>query len=114
MIKSIRVLGIIFLIIIVTVVVIVVYNLSNTQIRQTKDYATMYVENEDLVDGDVMISPPEKYSQLLQIDVEMRKKVAKYMKNNNYKLKPGQQEFVRNNPTFKELIDDGFEFEKIN
>lgn len=25
----------------------------------------------------------------------------------------GKQEFIRNNPTFEELIEDGFEFEKM-
>lgn len=89
------------------------YQLSNIQVRQTKDYAVMVVEQSDIVDWEEMLSPSDKYSQLLQISEEMRKEVSEYMKKNNLKLKNGEQEFVRNNPTFEELIEDGFQFEKI-
>ena len=61
-----------------------------------------------------MVYPPEKYAPLLQIDINMRKRVAEYMRKNNYKLKSGKQEFIRNNPSFKELIEGGFQFEKIS
>ena len=73
----------------------------------------MIVEQDDMVDWNVMMSPPEKYSQLIQISEEMRKKVSQYMKKNNLKLKSGEQEFIRNNPTFAELVNGGFQFEKI-
>lgn len=81
--------------------------------RRIKDYSVMYVDDEDVVDALAMVEPPEKYSQLLQIDVETRKLIAEHMKMNNYKLKPGKQEFIKNNPTFKELVADNFKFVKI-
>lgn len=113
MFKYIKVIGIVIILIVVIAGTIILCMLNNITVRQTKDYAVMYVDAEDIVDAKVMISPPEKYLQLLQIDFEMRKQVAEYMENNNLKLKPGKQEFVRNNPTFKELVEDGFVFEMI-
>ena len=95
------------------IVAVLLYQLSNIDIRQTKDYAEMYVEEGDIIDCQVMITPPEKYSQLLQIDYEMRNEVSEYMRKNNFKLKSGKQEFVRNNPTFEELVENGFVFEEI-
>ena len=97
----------------VAYLIFVFYSLSNIPFRQTKVFAVMSVASEDVVNWEMMISPPEKYSQLLQIPLETREKVAEYMKKNDYKLKCQKQEFVRNEPTYKELID-GFEFEKIN
>lgn len=114
MFKHMKILGIILIVVFVVLVIVIVYKLDNLTIRQTKDYAVMYVEVEDVIDGETMLSPPEKYSQLLQIDVNMRKKVSEYMEKNNYKLKSGKQEFIRNNPSFRELIEGGFQFEKIN
>ena len=73
----------------------------------------MVVEENDIVDCNMMMSPLDKYSQLLQISDEMRNKVSEYMRQNNLKLKSGKQEFIRNNPTFEELVNDGFIFEKI-
>lgn len=113
MLKYIKWIGVVLFVIIVVVCAIAIYQLNNTTIRQTKDFASMDVDPEDVVDADAMISPPEKYSQLLQIDLDMRKQVADYMQKNNLKLKSGEQKFIRNNPTFKELTDDGFVFEKI-
>lgn len=89
------------------------YQLGNIEVRQTKDYAEMYVDEVDVVDYSSIITPPEKYSQLLQIDLKVREELASYMKTNNYKLKSGKQEFIRNNPTRDELINDGFVFEKM-
>ena len=89
------------------------YQLGNIEVRQTKDYAEMYVDEVDVVDYSSIITPPEKYSQLLQIDLAVREELANYMKTNNYKLKSGKQEFIRNNPTLDELINDGFAFEKM-
>ncbi|MEI3163411.1 MAG: hypothetical protein V8S74_08505 [Lachnospirales bacterium] len=96
------------------IVIAVIYQLSTIEIRQTKDYAEIYVDENDILDGNVMVYPPEKYAPLLQIDINMRKMVAEYMRKNSYKLKRGKQEFIRNNPSFKELIEDGFQFEKIS
>lgn len=92
---------------------VLVYRLDNLSIRQTKDYAIMYVDEDDVIDSNAMISPPEKYSQLLQIDINTREKVAEYMQENNFKLKSGKQDFIRNNPSVDELINGGFEFEEI-
>lgn len=113
MFKYIKIFGTIFILMIVIIIVAIFCILKNTTVRTTKDYAVMYVDVEDIVDAEAMISPPEKYSQLLQIDLDMRKKVANYMEKNNLKLKSGKQRFVRIYPTLDELIDDGFEFEKM-
>ncbi len=94
--------------------IFLLYKFGKIQIRPDKHYAQMYVYEDDIVDGDAIISPPMQYSQLLQIDLEMRKRVAEYMDKNNYKLKGGEQEFIRVNPSFEELIEDGFQFEKID
>ena len=91
---------------------VALYKLDNITIRQTKDFAIMYVDENSVLDGDAIVSPPQKYRQLLEIDLEMRKKLADYMKEHNLKLKSGKQRFVRNNPTFKELTENGFEFIK--
>lgn len=108
--KMYRIKYIIFAIIVFmfAIVIAVIYKLSTIEVRQTKDYAEIYV------DENAMVYPPEKYAPLLQIDINMRKRVAEYMRKNNYKLKGGKQEFIRNNPSFKELIEDGFQFEKIS
>lgn len=113
MFKYIKITIIMFIFIVFVMILLTIYKLNNVTIRQTKDYATMYIEVEDLIDADAMISPPEKYSQLLQIDLEIRLSIAAYMKENNLKLKNGKQKFIRNNPTLKELVNDGFVFEKI-
>ena len=113
MFKYVKIFIIIIVIVFIVLIGLFVYELGNLNIRQTKDYAIMYVDKTDVIDSDAMISPPEKYSQLLQIDINTRKKVAEYMNKNNYKLKSGKQEFIRNSPSIEELINDGFIFEKI-
>lgn len=107
----------IFKIVIVIIIILIIYLswifylMCTTQVRDTKDFSQIYVE--DYFDYTFMINPPKKYDALEQIDKEMRIQVSEYMKENNLKLKEGKQEFVRNNPTFKELVEDGFLFEKI-
>ncbi|MBR1970919.1 MAG: hypothetical protein IKA17_11265 [Clostridia bacterium] len=96
--------------IIIVYVLVVFYQLSTTRVRDTKDYSQIYVEENDVFDYKMMLNPPEKYSALNQIDTPMRQKVAKYMKENNYKLQCGKQIFIRIDPTFKELVDDCFVF----
>lgn len=103
----IKVMLIIFSVLII-MLLLAIYNLSTIKIRDTKDFSHIYVD--DIFNYEMMISPPKKYEALNQIDFPMRKKVAGYMKENNYILKKGKQEFVRNNPTFEELIG-GFVFE---
>jgi hypothetical protein len=87
---------------------LVFYKLSTIEI---KDLSQIYVQGT--FDYEMMINPPEEYSALYQIDLSMREQVAEYMKTNNYKLKEGEQEFIKNDPTFDELINNGFLFEKI-
>lgn len=87
--------------------------IATAQDRRIRDYLQINIDENDIVDSKAMLNPPEKYSQLLKIDIETRKLVSEYMQMNNYKLKPGKQEFIKNNPTFKELISDGFKFSKI-
>ena len=81
--------------------------------RRIKDYESIFVDEEDIIDYNAMLQPPQKYSKLLHIDESTRKMVAEYMRMNNYKLSPGKQEFIKNNPTFKELVISGFKFETI-
>lgn len=105
-----------FIAIIVVATSVLLYQLSKVKVRMTKDFAEMYIDEDDIVDDELMISPPEKYSQLLQIDLEMRKQVADYMAENHLKLKGGKQTFIRLHPSFDELVDngeDGFRFEPI-
>lgn len=90
-----------------------VYKFLNTPIRQTKDYNSIYIEEWYEFTADDMISPPERFNALLQIDEELRAQVAKYMLDHNYKLKSGNQEFIRINPTFEELVENCFIFEVI-
>lgn len=102
------------LVILIIVIGIMANQLSNITIRQTKDYAVIYVDPKDCVDFRMFLNPTEKYKALRQINSELRVKVAGYMKDNNLKLAAGKQEFVRNNPTFEELIENGFKFQQIN
>lgn len=90
----------------------VFFKLSTVQLRDISDYETINIQ-EDFT-YEMMISPPRKYSALLQIDLPTRKKVAKYMKKHHYKLKSGKQEFIKNNPTLKELLNQCFIFEKMD
>ena len=87
----------------------------NSRIIQTKDWGEIDVDDE--FDYNDMLNPPEKYSQLEQIDKELRADVSEYMKENNLCLKRGEQDFVRVNPTYEWLINDtdgyGFVFENI-
>ena len=99
--------------IVIFIGVLMFYQLSQIQMRWSKDYATMYVDEEDIINAMAMVSPSEKYSALLLIDIEMRQQIVNYMEKNNYKLKSGKQEFVKEDPSFEELINDDFQFEKI-
>lgn len=92
---------------------VLLYKLSSIQVRGTKDYNEIYVKPTEVFDYSMMIEPPEEYSALYQIDLPMRKKVAEYMKEHSFKLRCGEQSFIRLDPTFDELINDCFKFEKI-
>lgn len=98
--------------VIIMIALVFLYQLSMVEIRTDKDYNDIYVSG--IFDYQMMIAPPEEYSALYQIKLSMRKRVAKYMKDNNYKLKSGKQEFIRIDPTFEELIKECFKFEKIS
>lgn len=100
--------------IIIVYVLVIFYEMSTTIVRDTKDYLEIYVDKNDVFDYKMMLMPPKKYSALNQIDISMRQKVAKYMKENNYKLQSGKQLFIRINPSFRELVDDCFLFESID
>lgn len=107
-----------FRILLCIIIVLIVFifaiflKLSTIQLRDVSDYDTIHIQ-EDFT-YEMMISPPRKYSALYQIDLSTRKKVAKYMKKNHYKLKPGEQEFIKNNPTVNELLNNCFIFEKTD
>lgn len=111
--KGLKKIILIIICLITTYFLLIFYELSTTIVRDTKDFSRIYVQDD--FDYKMMVYPPEEYSALLQIDISTRKRVASYMKDNNLKLKMGEQEFVRNEPTIDELIDSeyGFVFEKM-
>ena len=78
--KVFKIIVCIVIVLVITILCFMFHQLSNIQIRQTKDYAIMVVEEDDIIDCDMTLSPPDKYSQLLQISDEMRKEVSEYMK----------------------------------
>lgn len=92
---------------------ILFYQLDKINVRQTKDYNSFVVEKGEFADYRVFVYCNDKYQTLKQIGLEMRTEVANYMFLNNLKLCEGEQEFIRNEPTFNELINDNFKFEKI-
>ena len=87
---------------------------STTEIKFTKDYSQIVVEENDVADYKIFIEIPEKYSALEQIEEPIRKTISLYMQTNNLKLSEGTHKFTRNNGTLDEYINQEFNFEKIN
>ena len=87
---------------------------STTEIKFTKDYSQIVVEENDVADYKIFIGIPEKYSALEQIEEPIRKTISLYMQTNNLKLSEGTHKFTRNNGTLDEYINQEFNFEKIN
>ncbi|MBQ6908123.1 MAG: hypothetical protein IJQ28_07075 [Clostridia bacterium] len=98
-----------FIVLIIFCFFIFLNQLNKIQVRTTKDYSQIYID--DIFDYNTVMNPPQKYEAINQIDLEMRKKLSVYMQENNYRLAFGEQEFIRINPSFKEL-KNCFRFEK--
>ncbi|WP_173275731.1 hypothetical protein [Paenibacillus sp. NEAU-GSW1] len=64
--------------------------MNNTEVIATKDFSTVIVEENELVDYKYFLSPE---GELNNLDLDMRINIADYMKENNYKLAEGKHEF---------------------
>ena len=98
-----------FIALVIICLFMLINQLNEIEIRTTKDYNSIYVD--DIFDYNTIMNPPQKYEAINQIDFEMRNKLSVYMQENNYRLKFGEQTFIRINPSFKEL-KNCFRFEK--
>lgn len=85
----------------------------NSRTYSVDNLSIIHVTENEIVDYKVFLEPTDKYEELKLIDEDVRKEVAEYMQNNNYKLSVGDQEFINKQPTLKELIK-GFKFEPIS
>ena len=86
---------------------------STTEIKTTKDYSQIVVEENDVADYKIFIDVPEKYDALEQIEEPIRKTISLYMQANNLKLSVGEHEFTRINGSLDEYINEEFQFEEI-
>lgn len=86
---------------------------STTEIKTTKDYSQIFVEENDVADYKIFIDIPEKYGALEQIEEPIRKTISLYMQANNLKLSVGEHEFTRINGSLDEYINEEFQFEEI-
>ena len=86
---------------------------STTEIKMTKDYSQILVEENDIADYSVFIDIPEKYGALEQIEEPIRKTISLYMQANNLKLSVAIHEFTRINGSFDEYINEEFKFDEI-
>ena len=86
---------------------------STTEIKTTKDYSQIFVEENDVADYKIFIDIPEKYGALEQIEEPIRKTISLYMQANNLKLSAGEHEFTRINGNLDEYINVEFQFEEI-
>ena len=112
----------------------VLYVLYNTPLLLAEDYSTIYIEQGDIVDAEIMRNPTEEFHNLTRLDTQTREELAEYMEENNLKLAEGKQEFrieykeytcrqlVKGGKWINALIEgewinekkiSGFEFEKI-
>ncbi len=86
---------------------------STTEIKTTKDYSQIVVEENDVVDYKIFLEIPKEYSALEQIEEPIRKTISLYMQANNLKLSEGTHEFTQINGNLDEYINQEFRFEKI-
>lgn len=93
--------------------IIMLYNMfSKIQVRQTKDYNSIIIEDDELADYRIFIYCDGKYNVFRQIGIEKRTEIANFMFFNNLRIKSGTYEFIRINPSLDELLNN-FEFEEI-
>ncbi len=86
---------------------------STTEIKTTKDYSQIVVEEDDVADYKMFIEIPQEYSALEQIEEPIRKTISLYMQANNLKLSKGTHKFTRINGSLDEYINEEFHFEDI-
>ena len=87
---------------------------STTEIKTTKDYSQIVVEENDIADYSIFVDIPEKYGALEQIEEPIRKTISLYMQANNLKLSTGTHEFTRFDGKLEEYINEEFHFEEID
>ena len=86
---------------------------STAEIKMTKDYGQIVVDENDIADYKIFTVVPEKYSALEQIEYPIRKTISLYMQANNLRLSTGTQEFTRINGSLDDYINKEFRFEEI-
>ena len=86
---------------------------STAEIKTSKDYSQITVEENDMADYKVFVDIPEKYMALVQIEEPIRKTISLYMQANDLKLAAGTHEFNRINGSLDEYLNEEFEFVKI-
>ena len=87
--------------------------LTNTEIKTSKDYSQIVVEENDVADYKIFVEIPEKYSALGQIEEPFRKTISLYMQANNLKLTEGIHEFSRFHGSLDEYLNEEFSFEAV-
>ena len=105
-----------YAVIIIVIVLLILLGLTCyelNQIRTTKDFIPITIENNEIVDYRDFAFCDGKDDMFKKISPECRAEVANYMYENNLKLKYGEYEFCKSNPTFDELVNENFKFEKI-
>ncbi|MFC4775743.1 hypothetical protein ACFO9Q_02995 [Paenibacillus sp. GCM10023252] len=92
----------------------VIYWSKHTELEMTKQYGTIVVERTELVDYKVFLNPVGNFTALNQINSITRRKIAEYMKENNYKLVEGTHMFNITIDNFEIYISKDFKFERID
>ena len=87
---------------------------SITEIKTTKDYSQIVVEENDIADYSIFVDIPDKYRALEQIEEPIRKTISLYMQANNLKLSTGTHEFTGFDGKLDEYLNEEFQFEEIN
>lgn len=98
---------IIFIVILMSILLIIVVNIYrflSRPLMSDKSETNIYIDDGDIIDGEAMMNPPEKYSQLLSIDEKVRKKLGNYMIENNLRLEFGKQSFF-SFLSYKEMME---------
>lgn len=96
--------GIIFAVLILLILSII-SELSQIEVQFEKDTVIFEVEENSIVDYTTFLNPPEEYTVLETMDIDLRRQIAGYMLMKNYRLKSGQQHFYRSD-TFESCIEE--------
>lgn len=90
-----------------------IYWFKNAEIKLVSQYNTVVVNKNELVDYKLFLNPTGRFSVLNHINPVTRRKIAEYMKGNNYKLAEGEQMFNIVIDDYEEYISEDFKFERI-